>query len=90
MEGWTLHTWDLVERQAPPEILAESPNPEEARKNILMQTIENSVAISERKLRSILRWRPAELSRSIGALMDAGLISEVQVEGEAFPWLSIC
>lgn len=90
LEGWTLHTWDLVERQAPPEILAQLPNPEEARMEILKQTIENCMAVSERKLRSILRWPQAELSRSIAALKGNGLICEVKIEGEATPWLSNC
>jgi hypothetical protein len=90
LEGWTLHTWDLVERQAPPEILTQLPNPETARMLILKQTIENSVAVSERKLRSVLRWPLAELQRSIASLKGEGLINEVTVEGEASPWLSIC
>lgn len=88
LEGWTLHTWDLVERQAPPEILTQLPNPKTARMLILKQTIENSVAVSERKLRSVLRWPLVELQQSIASLKKEGLINEVTVEGEASPWLS--
>lgn len=89
LEGWTLHTWDLVERQAPPEILTRLPSPETARILILKQTIENSVAVSERKLRSLLRWPSEELQRSIASLKEEGVVNEVTVEGEATPWLSI-
>jgi hypothetical protein len=89
LEGWTLHTWDLVERQAPRDVLAKLPAWEEARVNILRQTIQNCLAAPERKLRSILRWPPVDLQRSIEVLMTEGMIREVKVEGEKVPWLGV-
>lgn len=87
LEGWTLHTWDLVERHAPQAVLKDLPTPGEARENILNQTIQNCVAITERKLRSMLRWSPSNLSQGIEALKNKGAITEVSVEGEQALWL---
>ncbi|MGE5581767.1 MAG: hypothetical protein ACM3X9_04430 [Bacillota bacterium] len=89
LEGWTLHTWDLVERQAPPEILSNLPSFEEAKANILRQTIENCRAISERKLGSILRWPQGELQKTLAALKNKSLVGEIEVEGENQPWLTV-
>lgn len=87
LEGWTLHTWDTVERQVPEEVLKGLPDMEEARVKVLKQTIENSVAVSERKLRSMLRWTPVDLKRTIDAAKSEGWIGEVEVEGEKEGWL---
>jgi hypothetical protein len=87
LEGWTLHTWDLVERQVPGEILAKLPSPEEARVNILRQAIQNCVAAPAPKFRSILRWNPADLERSVELLKQEGAIQEIAVEGQKLPWL---
>ncbi len=87
LEGWTLHIWDLVERQAPPETLVNLPSAAAARANILQQTIRNCHAIPERKLRSILRWPQMELQESIRTMKNNGLIAEVEVGGEASSWL---
>ncbi|TCL54404.1 winged helix DNA-binding protein [Hydrogenispora ethanolica] len=89
LEGWTLHTWDLVERQAPPEILTGLPMAAEARSNILRQTIRNCYAVSERKLRSILRWPAPDFQESFQALKNDGAVIEVKVEGENLPWLML-
>ncbi len=82
LEGWSLHTWDLVERQAPPEALTHLPSGDDARRLILEQTIHNSVAVTERTLRSVLRWHPEELRRGIAALTNDGRIDSVTVERE--------
>jgi hypothetical protein len=87
LEGWTLHTWDLVERQTPREILTQLPSLTEAQAAILMQTIQNCQAVSIRELRSILRWPQYDLRRSIEELQKEGRIVEVKVEGEDLPWL---
>lgn len=88
LEGWTIHTWDLVERQAPREALEKLPTPEEARLKILRRTIKNCIAVPEKKLRTILHWSPAELKRSIEELKEKSQIGEVKVEGDPLPWLS--
>jgi hypothetical protein len=82
LEGWTLHTWDTVERQVPEEVLRGLPDKEAALVNILRQTIENSVAVSERNLRSILRWTPGEMKKTMEKADREGWIEEAQVEGE--------
>jgi hypothetical protein len=86
VEGWSLHTWDLVERQTPPELFEKSPSGPEARANILRQTVANCYAISEKKLRAILRWNHIDLHHSLLMLQDQGMISPVQVEGENGLW----
>jgi hypothetical protein len=88
LEGWTLHTWDLIERQVPGEILAKLPSPDEARANILRQAIQNCVAAPAPKFRSILRWTPADLQRSEEMLKHKGAITEIPVEGQKLPWLT--
>ncbi len=87
LEGWTLHTWDIVERQVPQSVLENLPAPDEARFNILNQTIQNCIVVSERKLRSILRWSPSDLSQGLMVLKNEGVITEVGVEGKETPWL---
>jgi hypothetical protein len=87
LEGWTVHNWDLVERQAPPEVLAKLPALEEAQAGILRQLILNCYAVTEKKLRFILHWSPAVLQRGIEMLKTEGLIIEVKVQGsDEFPW----
>lgn len=86
LEGWSLHTWDLVERQVPSELLTRIPGTQEARANILKQTIANCYAVSEKKLRSILRWKPDDIQRSLEMLKSEGVVGEVNVEGEEHPW----
>jgi hypothetical protein len=88
LEGWTLHTWDLVERQVPREILAQLPSMDEARTNILRQAIQNCVAAPAPKFRSILRWPPVDLERSVEKLKHEGGIFEIAVEGQKLPWLT--
>lgn len=89
LEGWTLHTWDLVERQVPQEVLSHLPSKEKAKMNILWQTIENCHAISERKLRSLLRWSPLELEQSISGLKKERKIEEVGVELDSQLWFRV-
>ncbi|MGE5606726.1 MAG: DNA glycosylase AlkZ-like family protein, partial [Bacteroidota bacterium] len=87
LEGWTLHTWDLVERQVPRRVLENLPTKEEARATILAQTIRNCVAVAGGKLRSILRWPAPDLNQCLEALKRKGDVSAVLVEGEKSPWL---
>ncbi len=82
LEGWTLHTWDLVERQAPPGLLDELPPPAEARREILFQTLQNAVAMPEGSIGRILRWTPAETGKALAGLMEEGKAARVQVGKE--------
>lgn len=87
LEGWTLHTWDLVERQVPREVLKHLPDRDQARTIILKQTIRNCVAVTEGKLKSILRWPASDLNQCLETLKQKGIISPVWIEGEQAPWL---
>ncbi len=89
LEGWTLHTWDLVERQVPQKILAHLPSKEDAKMNLLWKTLQNCYAAPERKLRSILRWLPAELEQSIAQLKAERRIEEVGMESEPQIWFRV-
>ena len=86
LEGWSRHTWDLVERWAPPEVLAKLPTRREARRIILRQTLSNCVAAEERLLRSLLRWPAGELAETLAELAAKGAARRVRVEGEREPW----
>ncbi len=89
-EGWSLHTWDLIERQVPAELLVKLPAMAEAGTEILQQTVTNCYAVSEKKLRSILRWTPGALQESLAELRGGGLIEAVPVEGESVLWWRAC
>lgn len=86
LEGWTLHSWDLVERQVPQEVLAKLPSRDDAKTSILRRTIQNCYAIPERKLRSVLRWSPLDLGQSLAKLRNRGQITEARVEGDGQVW----
>lgn len=89
LDGWSQHAWDLVERQAPPDVLARVPPTSAAREAILEQTMENCVALPEAALRSILRWSPQELTAAVTALSSRGLLRKILVEDERAPWLAL-
>jgi len=89
LEGWTLHTWDLVERQAPAGLLARLPRSSDARRDILKQTVDNCVALSHRQLSSILRWPRGVLDQTLQESQRTGLLAEVWVEGERSPCFTL-
>lgn len=87
LEGWSIHTWDTVEHQIPPEVFVDLPTRDDARKNILYQTVLNCIVIPELKLRAILRWIPADFRQSMLSLKEKEAVIEVSVEGENQPCL---
>ncbi|MGE5599313.1 MAG: hypothetical protein ACM3XS_08025 [Bacteroidota bacterium] len=88
LEGWSRHTWDLVERQVPAGLLDRLPQPRVARATIVRQTVWNCAALPERSLGGILRWGPAEVGRALEDLLAAGHLARVTVEGERGPWVA--
>ncbi|MCL6613625.1 MAG: winged helix DNA-binding domain-containing protein, partial [Firmicutes bacterium] len=86
LEGWSRHTWDLVERWVPPGVLQGIPGRREARRAILRQTLSNCVAADERLLRSLLRWPAGELAEALADLEAEGAARRVRVEGQRSPW----
>jgi hypothetical protein len=87
--GWNHQSWDLVERQAPPQIFAQLPPRDEAKRNVLQQMIQNCVAIPGKKLKTILGWPENDFNSSIKTLLETGTIREVRVEGESLPCLML-
>ncbi|MGE5549853.1 MAG: hypothetical protein ACM3ZC_04885 [Bacteroidota bacterium] len=87
LEGWTRHTWDLVERQAPPGLLDKLPAPGEARAAILLQALENCVALPEGRIGSMLGWTRAEIQRALACLLAAGRLAAQTLDGQR--WVSI-
>ena len=86
LEGWSRHTWDLVERWVPSEILAKIPTRREARRVLLWQTLSNCVAADEGLLRSLLGWPAGEVAETLAELAAAGAARRVRVEGQRSPW----
>ncbi|NLG84428.1 MAG: winged helix DNA-binding domain-containing protein [Firmicutes bacterium] len=86
LEGWSRHTWDLVERWVPPEVLAKLPTRREARRVLLWQTLSNCVAAEERLLCSLLGWPAGEVVEALDELAAAGMARRVRVEGQRGPW----
>lgn len=84
LEGWTLHTWDLVERQVPADVLLNLPSPSIARRKVLCQALQNCIAATEKMLRLFLRWSPADLRECLTGLRKEGLLTEVEVEEESW------
>jgi hypothetical protein len=88
LEGWTRHTWDLVERWVPDGLLDKLPAPREARRAILRQTLENCAAAPESQLRAMLRWPAGEFEKCLRGLLDEGSAVFVEVENEGKPWVA--
>ncbi len=82
LEGWSLHYWDLVERQVPQGLLDKLPSLQEARAALLLQFIENMVVCSLAEMRALFRWSPSEIEATLQRLAQAGrLYDQVVVEG---------
>jgi len=70
LEGWSLHEWDLVERQVPPGTLARLPRLREAREALAWQAIENLVVCTPRNLATLFRWDAATTDEVVAALVQ--------------------
>jgi hypothetical protein len=81
LEGWSLHYWDLVERQAPGGLLDKLPSVKSAREALLCQFIENMAAAGQAEMRAAFRWDAAILQEALASLVNAGRVQEVAVEG---------
>ncbi len=82
LEGWSLHYWDLTERQVPHGLLDNLPSIGAAREALLLQAIDNLVVASISDLRAILRWPAAEVQAYLQQLVEAGRLTRVRVEDE--------
>jgi hypothetical protein len=81
LEGWSLHYWDLVERQAPAGLLDKLPSIKSARESLLCQFIENMVAAGLAEMHAAFRWDGPVLQETLTSLVVAGRMQEAAVEG---------
>lgn len=81
LEGWSLHYWDLVERQAPAGLLDKLPSIKSARETLLGQFIENMVAASMAEMRAAFRWDGPILEETLVNLIGVGRAQEAAIEG---------
>lgn len=87
LEGWSMHYWDLVERQVPGGLLNRLPSPEEAREALLYQYVANTVVCTAREAAGFFHWDLSQTQGLIAQLVAAGRLAEVEVEGWKGAWL---
>ncbi|MBL7199791.1 MAG: hypothetical protein ISS56_06550 [Anaerolineae bacterium] len=83
--------YEIVQRHYPdlPEV-ARRIVQSEARRTLVRQYVDNVIAVEQgmiRKVFHVLNWAPAELDRTIQALIDEGAIRWVRIKGEDQPQL---
>jgi hypothetical protein len=88
LEGWSMHRWDLVERQAPAALLGQLPGTDEARRALCLQYAANSVVCTVREVGAFFRWDLHTAAAVAAELTAAGLLRETKVEGWKGTWLS--
>lgn len=58
LKGWSCHHWDLMTRQIPSPIMENLPDMETAKRTLLSNLLQNTIACLPREAVSILRLRP--------------------------------
>lgn len=89
LEGWSLHRWDLVERQAPTGLLDDLPGATEAHDTLLRQYVENTVVCTVKEAAGFFQWTLPDARSSETRLLQSGAIRVVTVDGWKGTWLSI-
>lgn len=89
LAGWSMHHWDLVERQVPTGLLDDLPHSSEARQALAWQYVKSSVVCTARELSGFFAWSPAETAVILDHLRSAGRLREVRVEAWKGTWWSI-
>jgi len=90
LDGWSLHSWDLVTRQVPNGLLDHLPSAADASHTILLQLLENAVCCSTALAASILRQDRRSVKNLLQELVAAEQVTQVHVSGEATAyWLLI-
>ena len=95
-EGWSHHRWDLVERWAPPEALAEARklSPAAARTALVRKHVQNMVATTAADTAWLFGWDRRTVDEIVKGLIEAGeaeVASVPELEGEVViprPWPS--
>ena len=88
VSGWSMHTWDLVERQVPEGLLDRLPTDDAAAEALVLQALDNLVVCTVREVCSLFRW-PASLVVEVSArLRDRGLVDpDVSITDKKGPCL---
>jgi hypothetical protein len=82
LEGWSMHTWDVVTSYVPDGVLDHLPRPEEAARNLVAQAVDNLVYCTTREIASLFRWTSscvAEVARDLARTGRARL--DARIEG---------
>lgn len=82
LEGWSLHYWNLTERQVPHGLLDHLPSISAARETLILQAIDNLVLATVGELRAIFRWPAAEVQACLQQLAETGSLVRAQMEDE--------
>ncbi len=56
LEGWSMHEWDLLARQAPEGVLDSPPLPDESREKLLLKYVANAVACPADEPARLFHW----------------------------------
>ena len=88
LAGWSMHRWDLVERQAPAGLLDDLPAEDAARQALVRCYAANTVVCTTREMAGFFRWSPGETAEVCRRLREDGALSEVTVEGWKGTWWS--
>jgi hypothetical protein len=81
VEGFSMHDWDLVERHVPPDALALPVAPEEARRKLVCQAVENAPYCTAREIALLFGWECKQVEALLGKLAGIGLIHATRVRG---------
>ena len=88
LAGWSMHRWELVERQAPAGLLRQLPDQECARQALVRQYTANTVVCTTREIAGFFGWSPGETADLCERLRAAGALREVTVDGWKGTWWS--
>jgi len=90
LAGWSMHRWDLAQRQVPSGLLEHLPSAQEARGLLLRQYVANTVVCTVRELAGFFKWEGRETQGLAQRLLAApeAEIEEAAVEGWKGTWLA--
>ena len=89
LEGWSIHHWDLMTRQAPAGLLDDLPLPDEAREKLVLKYVESAVACPADEPGRLFRWDRRRGRQVVEELVGRKRLSVVAVEGLPGPVLTL-
>lgn len=82
-DGWSMHSWDLVQNQVPDGLLDRLPPTEEAVSELVAQAIDNLVYCTPREIASLFRWTPSFASEAARALLAQNRVGfDISIQGQ--------